>query len=100
MQNANTVYDQTKPWESLQEGQVSRALSGQAHLSTQSIESLKPPVMNVGRPAPPRFGYGPCQQPTIKDVLDVAAKFPQPRVDYTGSQAGYSGTSYPVLGVM
>jgi len=100
MQNSNTVYDTTKPWQSLQENQVSRALSGQARLSTAAIEAIRPPIANIGKPAPPRFGYGPCQQPTIADVLAVDSKFPLPRVDYTGSQAGYSGTSYPTLGVM
>lgn len=99
MQNATTVYDETKPWQSLQENQVSRALSGQARLPTGRIEDLRPPIANIGK-TPPRFGYGDCQQPTIADVLAVEAKFPQPRVDYTGSQAGYTGTSYPALGVM
>ena len=100
MQNANTVYDQMKPWQSLQENQVSRALSGQARLSTARIEDIRPPIPNIGRPAPKRFGYGPCQQPTIQDVLAIDMKFPIPRVDYTGTQAGYTGTSYPALGVM
>lgn len=100
MQNANTVYDTTHPWQSLPENQVSRALSGQARLSTAAIEAIRPPIANIGKKAPPRFGYGAPQQPTIKDVLNIEYKYPIPRVDYTGSQASYTGTSYPALGVM
>lgn len=100
MLSADTRYDQTKPWQSLQENQVSRALSGQARLSTKRIEAIKPPIANLGKSAPKRFGYGDCVQPTIEDVLAIDMRFPIPRVDYTGSQAGYTGTSYPALGVM
>lgn len=99
MLNANTQYDTTHPWQSLQENQVSRALSGQARLSTTRIEHLRPPIPNIGR-TPKRFGYGDCDQPTIHDVLTIDLLYPIPRVDYTGSQAGFSGTSYPALGVM
>jgi hypothetical protein len=100
VQNANTAYDTTHPWQTMAENQVSRALSGQANLSTKRIESLKPPIRNIGKPAPKRFGMGEATQPTIHDVLAIDMRFPIPRVDYTGSQAGYTGTSYPALGVM
>jgi hypothetical protein len=100
MRDADTVYDTSKPWQSLQENQVSAALSGQANLSTRRIEDIRPPIKNIGRPAPPRFGYGDRTQPTIKDVLDIDMHWPIPRVDYTGTQAGDQGTSYPALGVM
>lgn len=99
MATPNTVYDTTHPWQSTAENQVSNALSGQARLSTARIEAIRPPIPNIGKPAPPRFGHV-CTQPTIQDILAIDMKFPIPRVDYTGSQAGFTGTSYPALGVM
>jgi hypothetical protein len=99
MQDANTIYDGLKPWASMQEHEVSGQLKEQTTLSTSRIESLKPPIPNIGKTIA-RFGHGAWNQPTIQDVLRCDKLWAPTRVDYTGSQAGYAGTSYPALGVM
>lgn len=99
MQDANTVYDQTHPWQSLQENQVSARLAGMSRMTTEQIEAIRPPIRNQGKTLP-RFGYGPWTQPTIYDVIRAEKVWPIPRVDYSGTQAGISSTSYPALGVM
>lgn len=101
MQDANSVYDQNKPWQSLQEHQISARLAGTSRMSTAQIEAIRPPILNIGKPAPSRFGHGNCaDQPTIQDVIRADKIWPIPRIDWTGTQAGISSTSYPALGVM
>lgn len=100
MQDANTVYDQMKPWQSMQENQVSARLAGQSRMTTEQIQAIRPPIMNIGKPAPPRFGYGDVRQPGIRDVIRADKVWPIPRIDWTGTQAGIGSTSYPALGVM
>lgn len=100
MQNANTIYDTRKPWQSMAENELDGELKGQTGLSIGAIEAIRPPIMNLEKTRP-RFGYGhKGNQPTIQDVLSCDKRWAPPRVDYTGSQAGYAGTSYPALGVM
>lgn len=99
MQDANSVYDQNKPWQSLQENQVSARLAGMSRMTTAQIESIRPPILNIGK-CPDRFGYGDVTQPTIHDVINVNRVYPIPRVDWSGTQAGIQSTSYPALGVM
>jgi len=101
MQHANSVYDQNKPWQSMQENKVSERMAGQTRLSSAQIQAIRPPIPNQGCPPPPRFGLGEQRQPTIDDVLrHVDTRWPTRRIDYSGSQAGVQSTSYPALGVM
>jgi hypothetical protein len=99
MQDANSVYDQAKPWQSMQEGQVSERLAGMSRMSTAQIEAIRPPIANIGK-HPNRFGYGDCKQPTIEDVIGADRVWPIPRVDWSGTQAGIQSTTYPALGVV
>lgn len=100
MQHANSVYDQDKPWQSMQENQISARMAAQTHLTTAQIQAIRPPIPNQGR-TPARFGYGEPTQPTIDDVLRrMDKRWPMRRIDYTGTQAGVQSTSYPALGVM
>lgn len=100
MQHANSVYDQSKPWQSLQEHQMSERLAGHSRMTTDQILAIRPPIMNLGKPAPNRFGYGDVHQPTINDVVAADRVWPIPRINWTGTQAGIQSTSFPALGVM
>lgn len=87
---ANTIYDYTRPSQSMAEQLVSATLLANA---TADAANRKPPIPNIGKTAP-RFGY---QQtvPTIADVLNVDTVFPSQFGDWSGSVSGYGGTAYP-----
>lgn len=99
MQHANSVYDENKPWQSLQENQVSARLAGCSRMTTEQILAIRPPIPNIGKTAK-RYGYGDIHQPTIHDVIAVDKVWPIPRINWTGTQAGIQSTSFPALGVM
>lgn len=99
MQNANSVYDQSKPWQLRQENVVSERLAGMSRMTTAQIEAIRPPIANIGR-RPERFGYGDCKQPTIEDVVRADMVWPIPRIDWSGTQAGIESTTYPAIGVV
>lgn len=96
MLNADSVYA-PKPWQSNEERLVGEALA--AALTPGSIlqNTVRPPLPRVVL-FPPRFGYR-TEEYGIRDILDVNKTFPNSRVDYSGSNSGYSGTSTPSLGV-
>jgi hypothetical protein len=97
MDQANTVYS-AKPWASNEERLLSQALSVADTPGAILQETVRPPLPRV-QLFPPRFGYR-TEQPTIQDVLmNLDATFPGARVDYSGSQSGYQGTSYPSMNV-
>jgi hypothetical protein len=86
MQNAESVYDRTKPWDSLQERIVTDALSTAD--TPGVVLALQTPPPQVMRPLfPPRFGY-PTDALGILDVLQVDRQFPTPANNsYTGSNS-------------
>lgn len=61
------------------------------------IRALRPIALPQVALMPPRFGYG---HPVIdvEDCVD-ADRSSAERYDFSGSQGGYSGNSYPSLGV-
>lgn len=65
---------------------------------TQSQMAAAPPK-RPGVLLPPRFGYRPYQarQIRIEDVIDVPRIYNDPRVTFTGTPAGYSGSSRPSM---
>ena len=99
MQHANSVYDTTKPWQSMQENRVSERLAGTSRMSTSQIEAIRPPIANIGK-HPERFGYGDVKQPTIEDIVRADMVWPIPRIDWSGTQAGIQSTTFPALGVV
>lgn len=97
---SNGVYDTTKPWQSNEERLAGHALSAAAlGADTDDIRSIRPPIPRVGF-LPPRFGYGERRALGIGDLVDLDLIYPGARVDYSGNQSGYQGTSFPSLGVM
>jgi hypothetical protein len=97
-QNPNTVYDTSRPWQTHEEWLVTNALSAQAAMSPEQIREIRPPLPRV-QLFPPRFGYR-NTVPGIRDIVRLDALYPGARVDYSGAQSGYSGSSFPALGVM
>jgi hypothetical protein len=97
MQNADSVYDRTHPWDSLPERILTDALSvANIPGDVLALQSAPPPVV---RPLfPPRFGYRDTAL-GIQDVLQVDKVYPSPSTNsYTGTQGGYSGSSRPTIG--
>lgn len=95
MQSADTVYDRTKPWQSNEERLTGQALAAVATLDAAQIQSIRPPIPRIGF-LPPRFGYW-QEALGIRDIVRLDQIYPGARVDYSGSQSGYQGTSFPSL---
>lgn len=86
------------PWSSNMERLTQQALMVASIPGAQLQELVKPPLPQI-QLLPPRFGYGDRQQPTIEDVVSADRVYMEPRISwYSGSPAGYSGTSRNDLG--
>jgi hypothetical protein len=90
IQNANSVYDYTKPTQTFAEELVSAKLLANSQAEAQN---RRPPVPNIGR-ITPRYGYR-VDPATIEDILNVDENFPAKFGDWSGTVSGYEGTSYP-----
>jgi hypothetical protein len=110
-------YDYTKPWRApIQPDQVAKKWSyngpwssNMERLTSQALmvatipgadiqAMVRPPLPQI-QLFPERFGYGPSVQPGIEDVVSVDRNYHEPRVSwYSGSPAGYSGSSRNDLG--
>ena len=94
---ADSRYDYTKPWQSNEERLTGEALMAAAiGANTEAIRNIRPNVPAVGF-LPPRFGYGAQTQLTVGDVINIDRV--SSRVDFSQSNSGYQGTSFPSLGV-
>lgn len=89
-QGNDSIYNYTRPFQSMQESLVHNQLVENA---TADAENRRPPIPNIGL-VPPRFGYR-TGQPGISDILVVDDSFPSSFGDYGGTEGGYQGTSYP-----
>jgi hypothetical protein len=89
----------TGPWASNMERLTQQALMAATMPGTQ-LQQLVRPVLPQVRLFPDRIGYGsPRLQPSIEDVISVDRVYTDPRVSwYSGSPAGYSGSSRNDLG--
>ena len=112
-------YDHTKPWvtgipsdqpntpkwsyngpfASNMERLTTQALMAATMPASQLQEMVRPPLPQV-QLFPPRFGYEDRNlQPSIDDVVSLDRYYIEPRVSwYSGSPAGYSGSSRDSLG--
>lgn len=95
MQNADSVYDRSRPWQSLQEQQTSESLSI-ADVPDAVLQMQSPPAPVVRPLFPPRFGYN-RDAIGIEDVFAIGSRYPSP-ANAPGALGGYSGTSRPTLG--
>jgi hypothetical protein len=86
------------PWSSNMERLTSQALMVATIPGADIQAMVRPPLPQI-RVFPDRFGYGERTQPTIDDVVSVDRVYTEPRVSwYSGSPAGYSGSSRNDLG--
>jgi hypothetical protein len=91
----------TGPWASNMERLTQQALIAATMPGVQLQQLVRPPIPQI-RLFPDRFGYGaPRYQPAIEDVISVDRAYTDPRVSwYSGSPAGYSGSSRNNLGAV
>ncbi|CAB4123983.1 hypothetical protein UFOVP45_83 [uncultured Caudovirales phage] len=81
------------PWASNMERLTQQALMVATIPGAQLQQMVRPPLPQI-RVFPDRFGFGERTQPTIEDVVSVDRVYTEPRVSwYSGSPAGYSGSS-------
>lgn len=86
------------PWSSNMERLTQQALLSATIPGRQLQEMVRPPLPQI-RVFPDRFGYGLRTQPDIDDVVSLDRVYTEPRVSwYSGSPAGYSGSSRNDLG--
>jgi len=81
-----------RPDTSYEDAVTGEALSAAMGESAESIRNRRP-LLNI-EPFPPRFGYR-TDALGIADIAQVDRLYE--RVDFTGRQSGYQGTSYPAL---
>jgi hypothetical protein len=112
-------YDHTKPWQArppFQPDQVAKRWqyngpwsSNMERLTSQALMVMNIPgadIQAMVRPPlpqiqlfPARFGLGEYRQPGIEDIISVDRIYSEPRISwYSGSPAGYSGSSRNDLG--
>lgn len=81
------------PWSSNMERLTQQALMVATMPGAQIQEMVRPNLPQL-QLFPPRFGWGTRTQPTMDDVVSVDRVYIEPRVSwYSGSPAGYSGSS-------
>lgn len=86
------------PWASNMERLTQQALMAATMPGVQLQEMVRPPLPQI-RLFPDRFGFGQRLQPDINDVISLDRVYTEPRVSwYSGSPAGYSGSSTNSLG--
>lgn len=85
-----TVYDYSRPFQSLQEALVHNQLVTNA---SENAMALRPPIPNIGK-VPNRFGYN-TTPPRITDILVLDDSFASQFGDFSGTEGGFMGTAYP-----
>ena len=86
------------PFASNMERLTQQALMAATMPGVQLQEMVRPPIPQI-RLFPDRFGFGERSQPDIYDVISLDRVYMEPRVSwYSGSPAGYSGSSRNDLG--
>jgi hypothetical protein len=81
------------PWSSNMERLTQQALMVATIPGAQIQEMVRPNLPQI-QLFPQRFGWGDRTQPTIDDVVSADRVYIEPRVSwYSGSPAGYSGSS-------
>lgn len=85
-----TIYNYTRPFQSMQEQLVHLQLVANAEADAAA---RRPPIPNIGK-TPSRFGYN-TVPPGIADILVVDDSFAANFGDFSGTESGFQGTSYP-----
>lgn len=96
---ADTRYDNGfRPWQSHEEYLTTLSLDAAWGMTPGQIRAIRPPLPRTPL-LPSRFGYRE-EQIGIRDIVRLDDIYGPARVDYSQCQSGYSGTSFPALGVM
>jgi hypothetical protein len=86
------------PWSSNMERLTQQALMVATMPSNQIQQMVRPNLPQI-KLFPPRFGWGERTQPEIDDVVSIDRVYTEARISwYSGSPAGYSGSSRNDLG--
>ena len=91
-QGNQTICSWTGPFQGMNEQLVHAQLVENA---TVDAANRKPPIPNIGK-IPNRFGYR-TEAPGISDVLVVDDAFAAQFGDFSGTESGFQGTSYPSI---
>lgn len=87
-------FDQLRPWAPGEVAKCNVALAS-VDASPEALRDLRPPLPQIPF-LPPRFGYD--QEPIdVQDCVDLD-RDPAARYDFSGSPAGYGGSSVPSMG--
>ena len=89
-EQGNDVYRTQRPSQSMAEQFVSEQLLMNAMVNAAAV---RPPIPNIGK-IPNRFGYR-TDPPGIMDVISIDDSFSANFGDFSGTQGGYGGTSFP-----
>ena len=91
-------YSYNGPWSSNMERLTSQALMIMKVPGADIQAMVRPPLPQI-RLFPDRYGYGDRSQPGIEDIVSVDRNYVEPRTSwYSGSPAGFSGSSRNDLG--
>lgn len=84
------------PWSSNEERLVTEALERALQPRDEVSWAVRPNLPQI-QVFPPRMGYGSRAERTvtIADVLGESRRYPDRRVDFSGSAGSYSGTFRP-----
>jgi hypothetical protein len=81
------------PFSSNMERLTTQALMAATVPGVQLQQMVRPPLPQIQQ-FPPRFGWGIRTQPEMDDVVTLDRVYTEPRISwYSGSPAGYSGSS-------
>jgi hypothetical protein len=89
-QDNQTIYNYTRPFQSMTEDLVHNQL---VRNSSVDAANRRPPIPNIGK-IPDRFGYSQWT-PSISDILVVDDSFAAQFGNFSGTESGFEGTSYP-----
>lgn len=87
------VYD--RPWDTNMERLTSQALASALVPGAELADQVRPPL-DID-PFPPRYGYR-TRALGITDMIDINQEYLPKFNDYSGTPAGYDGTSRNVTG--
>lgn len=95
LQNSGDIYAELGPNYSSQELLTTLALRTAMIPGSEIVATVRPPIMTLGYPFPPRWGYPsyPDRQAGIDVALDVSRTFPNARYDLSGGVAGWQGAA-------
>jgi hypothetical protein len=98
MQQADGVYDRTKPWQSNEERLVSEMLAGTAGMTAEQIANTPRPGFAKQPLFPDRFGYE-RRALTVQDCFAIETQYGDARNDYSRVTSGTTSSSTPSLPV-